>query len=166
MSLKSLLAQLRESDEFRRFIKENPGAFLCSGFFTIDKEGKDNKQHFDFFSPGKNKVFSFRIEEHCKVFPLDYGEQGNMEKISEDFDIDFNVLEEKIKDKMIAQGINNRLQKLIFSLQKVDGKDFLTGTIFISMFGLIKISIDIKKSKIVDFEKKSLFDLVNIFKKR
>ncbi|MCL5730305.1 MAG: hypothetical protein M1165_01930 [Candidatus Pacearchaeota archaeon] len=67
---------------------------------------------------------------------------------------------------MIAQGINNRLQKLIFSLQKVDGKDFLTGTIFISMFGLIKISIDIKKSKIVDFEKKSLFDLVNIFKKR
>jgi hypothetical protein len=87
------------------------------------------------------------------------------EKVSLDFDIDFDEVEKQIYERMRTHGINNRIQKLIFSLQKLEDKDYLTGTVFISMFGLIKVNIDAKTGKIVDFEKKSFFDLVNVFKK-
>jgi len=47
MNLSTHLKKLKSSEQFKRFIKENPKAFLCSGFFVIDKEGTDNKKHFD-----------------------------------------------------------------------------------------------------------------------
>ncbi len=165
MNLKSCFEQLRGNKNFEDFMKENSSAYLCSGFFTLDKEGNDNKQHFDFFIPEKEAIFSFQLEDNGKMMPLDVFDKRIPEKISPDFDLDFDEIEDKINSKMRNQGINNRIQKLIFSLQRIDGKDILAGTIFLSMFGLLKISIDIKNSEIIDFEKKSLFDMINIFKK-
>jgi len=78
------LEKLKNSEEFEKFKKENPSAFLCSAFFSIDKsggnkslttsskrgqsKGKDNKQHFDFFNEGK--IFSFQVEDNCKKIEL------------------------------------------------------------------------------------------------
>ena len=45
------LEKLQNSEEFKNFMKANPDAFLCSGFFVIDKSGSDNKIHFDYFIP-------------------------------------------------------------------------------------------------------------------
>jgi hypothetical protein len=87
------------------------------------------------------------------------------QEVSLDFDIDFDEIERQVYEKMRIHGINNRIQKLIYSLQKLEDKDLLTGTVFISMFGLIKMNVDVKTNKIVDFEKKSFFDLVSVFKK-
>jgi hypothetical protein len=166
MNFKYYLRQLQENSNYRKFIKENPDAFLCSGFFTIDKEGNDNKQHLDFFIPNNGKMASFQMEQESKMTIIEFLDKKIPEKISLDFDIDFDEVERQIYEKMRTHGINNRIQKLIFSLQKLDEKDYLTGTVFISMFGLIKVNIEIKSLKIVDFEKKSFFDLVNVFKKK
>lgn len=164
MSFQLYLKELQKNQGFLDFMKENPQAYLCSCFFTIDKEGEDNKQHLDFFVPEKDKVFSFQMENSAKMMPLDSLGKAP-EKLPQDFDIDFSKVEERIKTKMRSQEINNRVQKLIFALQKMDGKEVLMGTVFLSMFGLLKVSIDIRKREIIEFEKKSFFDMINIFKK-
>ena len=61
MNLQFYIEKLFNSEEFAKFKKQNPKGFFCSGFFAIDKKGKDNKQHIDYFSDGK--IESFQIEK-------------------------------------------------------------------------------------------------------
>lgn len=165
MNLQSYFKKLQENKNFNDFMRENPQAYLCSGFFTIDKEGNDNRQHLDFFIPGKNKIFSFQIEDG-KMMPLEMYDKNIPEEISLDFDVDFNEVENKINEKIRNQKIESRVQKIILALQKIGGKRILSGTVFLSMFGLLKVNIDARSNEITDFEKKSLFDMINIFKKK
>ncbi len=166
MNFKYFLRRLQESSDYRKFIQENPESYPCSGFFTIDKEGNDNKQHIDFFSPGKEKITSFQMEQEGKMTTIDVLDKKIPTKLNLDYDIDFDEVENLIYNKMREHGINNRVQKFILSLQNLEGKDYLMGTVFISLFGLIKINIEAKTKRIADFEKKSFFDLVNVFKKK
>ncbi|MCH9031304.1 MAG: ribonuclease E/G, partial [candidate division Zixibacteria bacterium] len=66
-------------------------------------------------------------------------------------------IEKMLEDEMKKQEINSKIQKIILSLQNLRGKPFLIGTIFISMFGLLNVQIDLSEMKITEFEKKSLF---------
>jgi hypothetical protein len=165
MNIQGCLEQLKKSKDFLQFIKENPTAYLCSGFFMIDKQENDNKQHLDFFIPGKEKIFSFQIEGEGKMAILDLLDKRIPEKIIVDFNLDFEDIQDRIMEKMRQQEINNRIQKYIFSMQKIEGKNFLTGTVFLSMFGLLKVVINLDDNKITDFQKKSFFDMMNVFKK-
>ena len=65
MNFQFYVEKLKNSKDFKSFIKENKGAFLCSCFFVIDKEepGKGDKQHFDFYVPSTKKAFSFILEK-------------------------------------------------------------------------------------------------------
>ena len=92
MKLQFYLEKLQASESFEKFMKENPKAFLCSGFIVIDKEGKDNKQHFDFFIPKEKKIFSFQLEEDCKKVEVERIDDKTPEKISLDCDFDFEYL--------------------------------------------------------------------------
>ncbi len=79
---------------------------------------------------------------------------------------DFDEIEKIISREMEFKKINNKIQKMIFSLQNIEGKDSLLGTIFVSGFGMVKANIDLKEKKITDFEKKSFFDMLNIMRKK
>ena len=194
MNLQFLLKKLYDSENFKKFIKANLGAFLCSGFFVIDKTGKEtNKQHFDFYVPsindkenfdvnssGKSRVsdnegdklkrkgemFTFKMESDVEKVPVEMFEEKIPEKILINYDFDFEYMEKMIVDEMEKQGIKAKIQKILLSLQKLDGRDFLVGTIFISALGMIKIHIDISERKIILFEKKSFFDMINVLKKK
>ncbi len=182
MNLQFLMEKLKNSEEFGKFIKENKNAYLCSGFFVIDLEkGNSSKYHLDFFVPQTGKIFCFELEnknlqqvlnsssnptevEGIKLVPLERNEQV-LEKISMKNDFDFDEIEKIILKEMEAKKIKNKMQKMIFSLQNLNGRDFLVGTIFVSGFGMIKANIDLEEKKIIDFEKKSFFDMLNILRK-
>ena len=166
MNLQSCFNQLHENKDFNEFMKENPSAYLCSGFFTIDKEATENQQHLDFFIPGNEKVFSFQMENNGKMKPLDKLDKIIPEKIFFDLDLDFDYIEEIIEDRMKKDGMKDKIKKLIFSLQKIGQKNMLMGTIFISGFGLLKANIDLENNEIIDFERKSFFDMIKVFKKK
>lgn len=166
MNLQFYLEKLYASDNFKKFMKENPQAFLCSGFFVIDKQAKDNKQHFDFFVPKNTKIYSFQLENNMQLVPMESINDIVPKKISANCDFNFDEIEYLISQEKEKHNIKNKMQKILLSLQKVDGKDFLIGTIFISGLGLLKINIDISKNKITDFEKKSFFNIMNVFKKK
>jgi len=168
MNINFYFEKLMTCESYKNFIKENPEAFLVSGFFIIDKKGNDNKQHFDYFSPKKDndKIFSFQLEEGGNISQNRNLSDDIPEKLSLDYDISFKEVEKKIRDEMQIRSINEDIEKIIFSLQKFQGEEHLIGTVFISKLGMIKLKIGLKDKKITDFEKKSLFDMVNVFKKK
>jgi|SRR5208283_2560610 len=165
MNLQFYLEKLNSLENFQEFIRENPKAFFCSSFFVLDKDGNDNKQHFDFFNPADNKIMSFQLEDDGKMVPLEFINISTPSEMSVDIDFDFDYIERKILGEMMSQDIKNKIQKIIISMQKVNGKNFLVCTVFISGFGLVKVNIDLDENKITDFDKKSFFDMVKVFKK-
>ena len=160
MNLRFYSEKLNSSEIFKKFKKENPKAYLCSGFFTIDKEGKDNQKHLDFYVPSTKKMFSFRIDDCIEKIPVERISKKIPEKINDGIDFNFEEIEQKISAEMENQKIKNKLQKIIISLQALKGKSFLVCTVFVSMLGLLKIHIDLEQNKIILFEKKSIFDMM------
>ena len=168
MNLKFYLEKLQSSEEFKKFAKKNPNAYLCSGFFIMDKEkGKNpnNKVHLDFCDPENEKVFSFDVKEEIKLIPLEKP-KNIPKKISSDCEFDFEDMEKLILEEIDKKNIKTKIQKIIFSLQNLRGKDFLMGAIFISSLGLLKVDIDISRKKITKFEKKSLLDMFRVTNKK
>ncbi len=101
------------------------------------------------------------------MIPLEnYGEEIPL-KIDKDFDFDFEKIKDNLLKEVEIRGIKNQIQKMLFSLQKKDKDYFLLGTIFISNLGLIKINIKLEKNnfEIIEFEKKSFFDLLKFSRK-
>jgi hypothetical protein len=167
MNSQFLFEKLKSSERFRKFIEENKDAYLCSGFFIIDMENKENsgnKYHFDFFVPSSKKTFSFELERGVELVPLERYEQV-LDRISLESHFDFEEIEKIILGEMCQNKVNNKIQKMIFSLQNVKGKEMLLGTIFVSGFGMVKANIDLKERRVTDFEKKSFWDMLNIMRK-
>ena len=165
MNLQFYLEKLFTSEKFQEFIKENPNAYFCSGFFSLDKEGKDSKAHIDYFIPDTKKIFSFKLEKGIEIVLVDSDANKVLEKVSDNLDFDFGKIEEMIVEKMAKEGMKNKIQKILLSLQNLNGNNFLIGTIFISGLGMIKIRIDLKNMKIIEFDKKSFLDMMKIVKK-
>ena len=158
--------KLEDAKVFEDFMQKYPDAFPCSAFFVMDKMGADNKQHFDFYSPKENKMFSFALENGVQEVPVQAFKDIDITKISLEHDFDLDDIEKAVEEKKIKEGVNNITQKLLLSMQNIKGKDFLVGTIFVSSMGMIKATISLPDLEILDFEKKSFFDMMNVFKKK
>lgn len=168
MNFQFYLEKLFDSESFQSFIKENKKAYPCSGFFIIDlsdSKKPDNKQHIDYYIPLTKKLFSFKLEDSCSIIPVELADTEAPKKVALNYSFDFNDIKQMIQDEMDKKEVKNKLQKLLFSLQNKDGKDYLVGTAFLSNFGLLKVNIDIADMKIVLFEKKSFMDMMRVVKK-
>jgi len=167
MNLQFYIEKLENSEIYKDFMKKNKGAYFYSGFFSVDKEGNDNQVHLDFFIPKPEGVFSFKVDgEKVVLSPITIYDEKIPEKISEKLDVDFDFYEKLIIKEIENQKIKNKVQKFLFSLQKLDKKNYLIVTCFLSSFGLVKLHLCLEDNKISHFEKKSIFDLVNVFKKK
>lgn len=166
MNLKLYLEKLQTSEEYKKFAEENPKAYLCSGFFIIDKENPEaNQQDVDFYIPESKDIVSFCVSDSCQKKPVDFVDKENLpDKIDFSCNFDFEEVENIINEKMKQEGVKNKLQKILLSLQSKNGKCFLVGTIFVSSLGLIKIRIDLENMNVIDFEKKSLMDMLRVVK--
>jgi len=164
MNFQFYFEKLSDSPEFKKFKEENSDCYLCSGFFSIDKEGQDNQQHLDFYVPSEKKMFSFQLEKKMIFTSLEDYDERVPNKIKKNFDFDFKEVEELISKKIEEEKVNKKIQKLLLSFQNKDGKHFIIGTVFVSGLGIIKIEINLDEKKIENFEKKSFFDMLKIMK--
>lgn len=166
MNLQFYIEKLKDSEKFKSFIKVNPESYLCSGFFSIDKEnsGKDDKVNLDYFNPEKKEAFSFEISQEIKMIQLEQF-KDNPDEISDNSDFNFDEIENIVLEEMKNNKVEAKIQKLILSLQKGKGKEKLGVIVFISMLGIVKMSIDLKSKEVSDFEKKSFFDMFKVIKK-
>ena len=115
----------------------------------------------DFYITSSKKLISFNLE-NMEILENDRSEGKPPEKLSLDFDFDFNDIEELISKKMEEEKINNKIQKLLFSLQNVEGRNVIIATVFISSLGLISALVDLENMEIKDFKKRSFFDMMKI----
>jgi|TARA_Y100000310_G_C20478700_1_gene713661 hypothetical protein len=169
MNFQFYVEKLYDSVSFEKFKKEHPDAFPCSGFFVIDRENlknPDNKQHIDYFDPSSKKMFSFQFEEGVVAVPIENPGDKVPLKIAMNYDFDFEEVEEIILKKMKEEDIKEKLQKTLLSFQRLGDKDYLIGTVFISKMGILTIKIELPDLNVLEFEKKSFFDMINIFKKK
>ena len=166
MNLRFYIEKLEHSKEYKTFIKKNKDAYFYSGFFSVDKEGKDNQVHLDFFIPSSEEVFSFRVDGEIALSPIIIYDEKVPEKISNKLDVDFGFYEDLILKEIENQKIKNKVQKFLFSLQRLDKKNYMIVTCFLSSFGLVKLHVCLKDNTISHFEKKSIFDMVSVFKKK
>jgi hypothetical protein len=166
MNFQFYFEKLIESKEFKKFAKENKDAFLCSAFFIVDKKLEDNKQNIDYFVPSLNKMFGFKIDNKVEMIPIEnFGENFIPSNIPDNINFDFDNIRDMIQDRMEKEKIKNKIEKLLLSVQAKDKKNYILGTIFISSLGILKVRIDLDEKKIIDFEKKSFFDMMKFMKK-
>ncbi len=158
--------KLEDSEKYKDFVKKNPSAYPCSCLFILDREhkGEGNKVHFDFWLPEEKKMNSFRVDGDVQLLPVESFDTRDFEKISFEHEFNMEDFEEMILKKLGEEKINGNIQKLLFSLQRLDGKDFLITTGFLNSLGLIKLTISIDENKIIDFKKMSFFDMMKIVK--
>jgi len=165
MNFQFYVEKLKNSSQFKEFIQENKDAFPASGFFIMEfsnSKHPDNKQHFDYYIPSKNKMFSFKLEDDCAMVPVEIVDSTAFKPISLDHNFNFNEVANIVAKEMKSRNVDKKIQKILLSLQHKNGKDYLVGTIFISNFGLIKINIDLKDMSVIHFKKKSFFDMLKI----
>ena len=106
MNFEFYLEKLKGSHEFKKFIKENKDAFLCSGFFIIDKKGEEGRQNLDYFIPSSKKMFSFKLNEGVELVPVEnFGDEVEFEKIPDKINLDFEEIEKLIEGKMFDEKI-------------------------------------------------------------
>jgi len=165
MKFKFYIEKLHDSDIFNEFIKENPSAFLCSCFFSIDFVEKDNKAHLDYFVPKTKQMFGFQLEKDCEKMPLETREGYSPEKISEKIDFELKSIEKILIKRMKEEKIQEKVQKIFLSVQRAGKKDMLIGTIFISAMGMITVEMELSTKKIISFKKKSFLDFFKVLKK-
>jgi len=158
--------KLINSEEYQTFVKEHPEAFPCTGFFILDKTPKDpqNKANIDFYLPKEKKMYSFKLNNKTEFVPVENFDKRIPEKISLNYDFNFEDFEKLIQTEMDKQKIKNKIQKLLFSFQNLDKKDYLVATIFLSGMALLKVNIDINKKEITDFKKESFMDMFKLIK--
>ncbi len=166
MDLRFYLEKLHGSEEYQNFMLENSDAYLCSGFFVMDFEKADSQRHLDFYVPSLKKVFSFKLENGIEIVPMDTFDERVPKKLFIDYDFDLDEIEKIIRKKMSEENIKSRIQKILLSLQNVEGKDLLTATVFVSGLGMIKANIEPVSKNIIDFDKKSFFDMMKIIRKK
>jgi len=166
MNLQFYLEKLHHSDEYQDFMLENPDAYMCSGFFVMDFEKADHQNHIDCYAPTLKKIFSFKLENGVQKVPFDNFDNKIPKKLNFGYDFDLDEVEKMIGEKMVEEKVKSKMQKILLSLQNSEGKDLLVATVFVSGLGMLKINIDPISKKILDFDKKSFFDMMKIIRKK
>ena len=107
-------------------------------------------------------MYSFSIENGVKKMPVEMFGEAEPKKIALNYELDFNDVEKIIEERMVEEKIGGKITKLLYSMQHLEGKDYLVGTVFLSMLGMLKVHYDIVDKKIVLFEKKSFMDMIKV----
>jgi hypothetical protein len=165
MKLSQLFSQLKDSEEFKKYLEKNPDAYFCAGFFIIDFQTGANTYQLDYCIP-ENKIETFAIEPDLGKIrgkPGQTMENKIPEKVSEQVQVEIENIQEIAKSE--AEKHDMGLDKIIAILQLSQGKQIWNLTCM-SGLNIIKIQIDAQTSEILKSEKSSMFDFIKIKKNK
>ncbi|MDP2925545.1 MAG: hypothetical protein Q8N99_04180 [Nanoarchaeota archaeon] len=165
ITLKETYHIISHSEEFKNFLKENPDAELCTGFFILDFFGNDIKKSLD-YKVGE-RIISFSINElgEIKTYEDKLIEDKNrdfpeLEKIDHKIKLDLDETEGIAKTLTLDKGISARFNKIIAVLQKYNGKETWNLTCMLEGLIIVHILIDAMTGELIKFERKSMMDLI------
>jgi len=167
ISFKETLEKLENSKEFKEFKKENPSAFLTTGFFVVDNEAKTESKQLDFAtSKGEEKeLVTFLIGEKIEQKKEETIKKEKFNRI-EIPKIELNDALEIMKKE--TEKISQTYSKIIAILQMIEneGKSAeIWNLTCLSGFNMFRLHIDAMTGEIFKEENKNLMDIVRIEKK-
>ena len=79
MNFRFYYEKLLNSEEYKKFKKDNKNAYLSSCFFVLDFETKGigNRIHFDFWLPEFNKMYSFKMDGGIEFLNVENYDKNN-----------------------------------------------------------------------------------------
>ena len=164
---------MKESKEFKEFMKEDPKAYLCSLFFTRDFIEKKNETQVDFYSPKVKMIISFKIGEGGKGIertPLNKKAETLTHKkfipkpLKEELKLDIDEIEPTLTDEMHNRGMTYTIEKILAFVSITDGEVIWNCTAFLKGLGLLLAHVEDKSNTVLYMDKKSFFDLLRFTK--
>ena len=154
---------IESSRVFKRFIKENPKAELCAGFFILDLLDKNNQRSLDYKI--NDKIFTFSLNENNEItFKEDKlikdPKFPELQKISPNIKIDLNEVPSIAEKTAIENNVKNKFQKIIAVLQIHNNQQVWNLTCILDGFIILNILISSDTGQIIKFDKKTMADFV------
>lgn len=173
MSFKETYKTITSSEVFKKFIKENPSAELCTGFFILDFLSNDNKKTLDYKID--SKIFTFSLNEKDEITMqedklMDLPNTPKLQKIEPEVNIEIEQIKGIAKKQALHNGISADFHKIIAVLQKYkekenyEDKQVWSLTCMLEQLIILHILIDSKTGDILKFERKSMMDMIRKIK--
>jgi hypothetical protein len=125
MKFKELVEDLKEKESYKKFMSENPRAYICAGFFILSSAEKEgDKVQINLFIPSKKRIATFDYP-----FNNFFEHEDEIEKASEiedfNFKLDITGLKDFIKEKLKIEPLKiiGILKDDIWNLTLLNGVD-------------------------------------------
>ena len=172
MKTTAYIKKVKDSQDFKDFMKEDPKAFLCSLFFTRDFVGKKDETQVDFYSPKVKKIVSFKIGDKGAVerSPIPKKTETLTHKkfppkpFADVIKMDIDVMEPTLTDEMHNRGMTYSIEKILAFVNVTDGEVIWNCTAFLKGLGLLMAHVEDKTGTVLFMEKKSFFDIIRFSK--
>ena len=162
MNFSQLLKKIESSQEFKDFKTNHPSVQLIAGFFIIDLIDTNNQQSLDYSID--DEIFTFSIDDNRIIIKEDkLIEDPKFKKltpINKDIKIDTDQLLDIVIKETQKNKINNKLQKIIAVLQKLDNQQVWNLTCMLDGLLILNIIIDSQTELITKFERHSMMDFI------
>lgn len=155
LNLKDSLEQVKNSPQFKNWLKENPKSHLCNFFKIADPKNLDEANwQIDFYNPEKDRITSFMAEEDrisilesdSKIFKKKKTkvEELKLENVKINLNKALNIIN-KLKNKKYS---NENINKIIIILQKIK-IPIWSITYLTTSFNILNVRIDAESGKII-----------------
>ena len=150
--------KLKENDEFKKTLQENPDIFLSNGFIIYENE--NSTWQLGYYSKEKNKFFNFVLKEkiyaeESQKFSEEEVKKLNLKKIKTDIKDILLIIEKNRKKKYSLE----KIEKIIIILQTIKNQTIWNTTCLTKNFKTINIKINAINKKLISSEIKSIFEL-------
>jgi hypothetical protein len=155
MKFVDLITELKEKDSYKKFMSENPDAFVCAGFFILsagEKEG--DKVQINMFIPSKKRIATFDYPFNSFIEHKD--EISGAEEIKKmDLGLDVGGLSKFIKEtlEIAPDKIIGILKDDIWNLTTLRGMD------------MQRLKVNAYDKKVLEKDKGLLSDFIKLTKK-
>ena len=157
--------EVRKSQVFKDFIKDNPKAYLCSLFCSKDFIERKTEIQVDFYSPEKKTIISFKVGKKIELIPHKKSETILHKKfvpgeLKDNIKMDVEELRPTLVDEMHNREMAYEIEKVLAFVNIVDGKPVWNCTGFLKGLGLLQAHVEDSSASVLFMEKKSLFDMI------
>lgn len=157
-----ILNDIKESESYKEFIKNNEDYYLAHGFIQLDKDFKVSKDwQLGFYSLEKDNLALFHTKPIKFVgFEDAFKKEGTIDelKFDENF-IDIDKVETIVSELMAKEYSEETSTSYICIIQNLNGKELFNITSITASLSMITMRIDAKSGEIIDYKKSSILDL-------
>src|SRR3989344_9314997 len=171
MNTQQFIDKAKASEDFKKFMEDDPKAYLCSLFFTRDYENKQSETQVDFYTPKKKVIVSFKVDKKVERILLDKKAETITHKkfvpkpLGESIKMDIEDVKPMLMDEMNNRNIASDINKILVVLHIADDRVIWNCTGFLKGLGLLQAHLEDESQSVLFMEKKNFLDLMKFVKK-